>query len=99
MSISMLGRMVIDTPANGSVTTALACRNCPLTIYGKHFGIDLVCLTLSQIDAIPGMNWLEFNRVYINCFTKTVLFPEHEEERNSRFITTVQMKAATKEGA
>ena len=97
--MSMSNRMVIDTPASGSVTTALVCRNCPLTIYGKHFGIDLVCLNLSQIDVILGMNWLEFNRVYINCFTKTVLFPEPEEERNSRFVTAVQVEAAKKEGA
>jgi len=95
----MFGRMIIDTPSSGSVTTALVCRRCPLTIFGKHFGMDLVCLTLSQIDVILEMNWLEFNRVYINCFTKTVLFPEPEEKRNSRFVTAVQMEAAREEGA
>jgi len=58
---TMSGRMIIDTPASGSVTTALVCRSFPLIIFGMHFGMDLVCLTFSQIDVILGMNWLEFN--------------------------------------
>lgn len=46
------GSMVIDTLANGSVTTSLVCLNCPLKIYGRNFGIHLVCLPLSQLDVI-----------------------------------------------
>lgn len=49
---SMVGSMVIDTPTNGSVTTALVCLGCPFTIYGKNFAIDLVCLPLHQINII-----------------------------------------------
>ncbi|XP_058775373.1 uncharacterized protein LOC131649637, partial [Vicia villosa] len=70
------GSMVIDTPASGSVTTSFACLNCPIDIFGREFGMDLVCLPLEQLDVILGMNWLQFNRVHINCFTKTVIFPE-----------------------
>ncbi|XP_050877531.1 uncharacterized protein LOC127081304 [Lathyrus oleraceus] len=33
MVSAMNGSMVIDTPANGLVTTSLVCLNCPLTIY------------------------------------------------------------------
>jgi hypothetical protein len=96
---SMSGSMKIDTPASGSVTTTLVCRNCPLSIYGRNFGMELVCLPLSQLDVILGMNWLEFNRVYINCFTKTVLFPEPEEERNSKFVTAGEIMTSLKEDA
>lgn len=39
----MKGSMVIYTPTNDSVTTLLVCSNCPLIIYGRDFGIDLVC--------------------------------------------------------
>ena len=74
----MYGSMVIDTPAKGSVTTTSVCLSCPLSIFGRDFGIDLVCLPLVQIDVILGMNWLVFNRVSINCFDKTVIFPEIE---------------------
>lgn len=52
----MNGSMVIDTPANGLVATLLVCVNCPLTIYSREFGIDLVCLHISQLDVILGMN-------------------------------------------
>ncbi|CAJ2679171.1 unnamed protein product [Trifolium pratense] len=34
----MSGRMEIETPANGSVTTRLVCRDCPVTVFGRHFG-------------------------------------------------------------
>lgn len=74
----MNGNMVIDTPANGSVTTYLVCLNFPLTIYGKDFGIDL---TLSQFDVTLGMNRLEFNCIYINFYNKAILFPEFVEEK------------------
>lgn len=65
---AMNGSIVIDTQANGSVTTSLVCLNCPLTIYGRYFGINLVSFHLSQLDVILGMNWLEFNRVFIKFF-------------------------------
>ena len=72
--------MVIDTPSMGSVTTSFVCLNCPLTIVGRDFGVDLICLPLGELDIILGMNWLEFNRVYINCYNKTLLFLTPEEE-------------------
>jgi hypothetical protein len=46
----MPGCMVIDTPANGFVTTKLACVNCPVYVFGKNFGMDLVCIPLSKLD-------------------------------------------------
>ena len=52
----MKGRMVIDTPSSGSVTTLLVCRNCPIEIFGRGFGMDFVCLPLEQLDIILGMN-------------------------------------------
>ena len=57
---NMNGIIVIDTPASGSITTTFVCSRCPLTIYGKSFVMDLVCLPLHQIDVILGINWLEF---------------------------------------
>jgi len=43
---SMNGEMVIETPAKGSVTTSLVCSRCPLSMFGKDFEVDLVCLLL-----------------------------------------------------
>ncbi|XP_050908293.1 uncharacterized protein LOC127121912 [Lathyrus oleraceus] len=91
------GSMVIDTSTNGSVTTSLVCLNCPLTIYGKDFAVDLICFPLSQLDVILGMNLLEFNCVYINCFDKTVLFPEPEENTYSIFLHAGQVEMSLRE--
>ncbi|GAU36214.1 hypothetical protein TSUD_363690 [Trifolium subterraneum] len=74
----MSGCMNIETPASGSVITCLVCRNCPVSVFGRHFGMDLVCIPLSGIDVIFGMNWLVFNQVHINCCEKTVIFPKSE---------------------
>lgn len=67
----MSGNMVIDTPAMGLVPTTLVCLNCLLSIFGREFIMDLVCLPLVQTGVILGMDWLEFNRVQINCYTMT----------------------------
>ncbi|GAU48060.1 hypothetical protein TSUD_377340 [Trifolium subterraneum] len=74
----MSGCMNIETPASGSVITRLVCHNCPVSVFGRHFGMDLVCIPLSGIDVIFGMNWLVFNQVHINCCEKTVIFPKSE---------------------
>src|ERR1044072_9100477 len=92
------GSMVIDTPASGSVTTSYVCRNCPIVIFDRGFGMDLVCLPLEQLDIIVGMNWLVFNQVHINCFEKTVLFPE-EVKVEDETMSVKQMNSAVRDGA
>ncbi|XP_050915018.1 uncharacterized protein LOC127129967 [Lathyrus oleraceus] len=86
----MCGRMVIDTPTMGSVTTSSVCLKCPLNICDKDFKVDLVCLPLSQLDVILGMDWLRANHVYINCFAKAVFFLETEKE-GDLFLSTQQV--------
>jgi hypothetical protein len=84
--------MVVETPTKGSVTTSLVCLKGPLSMFGRDFAVDLVCLPLNGMDVIPGMNWLEFNHVHINCFRKTVRFSSVEEEGETEFLTTNQLK-------
>jgi hypothetical protein len=90
--------MVIETQAKGSVTTSLVCLKCPLSMFGRDFAMDLVCLPLSGMDVILGMNWLEFDHVHINCFRKTVRFSSAEEEGETEFLTTKQLKQLTRDG-
>ena len=66
--------MVVETPAKGSVTTSLVCLSCPLSMFGRDFEVDLVCLPLTGMDVIFGMNWLEYNRVHINCLVRRCIF-------------------------
>ena len=72
--------MVVETPAKGSVTTSLVCLSCLLSMFGRDFEVDLLCFPLTGMDVIFGMNWLEYNSVHINCFSKTVYFSSVEEE-------------------
>ena len=94
----MNGEMVVETPAKGSVTTSLVCLNCPLSMFGRDFVMDLVCLPLSGMDVILGMNWLEYNHVLINCFRKMVHFSSAEEEWGAEFLSTKQLKQLKRDG-
>lgn len=90
---STLGReMVIGTPSIGSITTSLVSLNCPLSIFGKEFGVDLICLPLRDLDIILGMDWLESNHVYINCYSMTPLFLTLEEEELVKYVATKELR-------
>jgi len=54
----LLRGMVIDTPANGSMTTSLVCAKCPVSFGCVVFELDLVCLPLKHMDVIFGMDWM-----------------------------------------
>jgi len=88
----MNGEMVVETPAKGSVTTSLVCLRCLVSMFGRDFEIDLVCLPLIIMDVILGKNWLEYNHVHINCFIKSVYFSSAEEESGAEFLSTKQLK-------
>lgn len=100
LSISLMKfDLIVHTPASGSVETSVACFNCPLLIYDRTFVVDLICLPLSQLDVILGMDWLSSNHVHLNCFNKSVRFGESIESRDSRFITANQVNTSLTEDA
>ncbi|XP_050890786.1 uncharacterized protein LOC127096237 [Lathyrus oleraceus] len=84
----MNGEMVIKIPAKGSVTTTSVFLNCPMLIFDKYFSIDIIYFPLENLNVILGMNWLEFNHVYINCHNKSVQFLTPGEEEESGFLST-----------
>ncbi|XP_058774453.1 uncharacterized protein LOC131648741 [Vicia villosa] len=94
---SMNGEMVIDTPANGSVTTPLICLKCPLSMFDRYFVVYLICLPLSGLDVILGINWLESNYVHINCYNKSVRFSAPDEEKETKFLSSRQLNELIKD--
>lgn len=92
------GEMVVETPAKGSVTTSLVCLRCPLSLFDRDFEMDLVCLPLSGMNVILGMNWLEYNHVLINCFSNSVSSSSAEEESGVEFLSTKQLKQLERDG-
>jgi len=85
-------RMVIDTPANGSVTTSLVCAKCPVSFGCVDFELDLVFLPLKHMDVIFGMDWKLTFGVNINCLTKSVTFSKPVDEVGGKFLTAEQVK-------
>lgn len=94
----MVGSMIVNTLALGSVTTSLVCLNCPLTIYGKNFRMDLVCVLLNKLVVILGMNWLEFNHVHINYYNKYVSYLEIKKDEGM-FVSAKQVNKVVNDGA
>jgi Retroviral aspartyl protease len=66
--------LVVATPTSGSFITSDMYLHCPVEISGRTFLIDLICLPLSQIDVILGMDWLSSNHILLNYFDQTVVF-------------------------
>jgi len=60
-----------------------------MTVYYYHC---VVLIVVCCVDIILSMNWLKYNHVHINCFSKTVYFSSAEEESEVEFLTTKQLK-------
>jgi len=88
----LLRGMVIDTPANGSVTTSSVCAKCPVNFGNVDFELDLVCHTLKHMDVIFGMDCMLSFGVSINFLTKSITFSMPVAEVSGKFLTSEQVK-------
>uniref|UniRef100_A0A151UFW2 CCHC-type domain-containing protein n=1 Tax=Cajanus cajan TaxID=3821 RepID=A0A151UFW2_CAJCA len=86
--------LVVETPTNGPVTTSLVCLKCPLTVSDKQFLVDLICLPLSQLDVILGMDWLSSHHVLLNCYEKSISFGEC---KSMEFLSAADIKTCLKD--
>nr|KYP76073.1 RNA-directed DNA polymerase isogeny [Cajanus cajan] len=68
--------LVVETPTNGPITTSIIYLKCLIFIFEEKFSVDLICLSLSQLDIILEMDLLSFNHVLLNCFKKSISFVE-----------------------
>jgi len=76
MSTSFLKTtLVVSTPTNDSIITNKVCLDYPLFIKNRKFLVNFICLPLSELDVIFGMDWLSSNQVLLNCAEKLVTFP------------------------
>ena len=93
---SLNKNLIVETPTSGFVLTSNVCLDCPMEIFGKTFLIDLICLPLSQIDVILGMDWLSSNHVLLNCFDKIVVFDGPGVSKDMMFISANQVVTSLK---
>ncbi|XP_027357482.1 uncharacterized protein LOC113866883 [Abrus precatorius] len=61
-------------PMGKSVVTSWVCLGCATMVHGREFEVDLICLPLSQLDVILGMDWLAANHVLLDCREKMLIF-------------------------
>ncbi|XP_058726259.1 uncharacterized protein LOC131597586 [Vicia villosa] len=92
----MNGESVVDPQAKGSMTTSLVCLKFPLSIFDRDFVIELVCLPLSGLDVILGMNWMECNYVHINSYNKSLRFSTLDEEEEIGLLSARQLREFVK---
>jgi hypothetical protein len=81
LSVSLLNPpMMVTAATDGGIVAYHVCENCPITVSSKTYYIDLVCLSMKQLDVILGMDWLSANHVYIGCAEKTIYMPTSNTE-------------------
>ncbi|XP_057739653.1 uncharacterized protein LOC130956649 [Arachis stenosperma] len=62
------------------MVTRLGCPQVPFRVQGRDFVHNLICLPMTGLDLILGLDWLSKNRVRLDCSAKTVYFmPEGTE--------------------
>ena len=80
--------LLVSTPTRGKVSTSQAYLNCPILVEGKPFIIDLVCLPLTGIDIIFGMDWLSNNDIILDYSKKLAYLPNDpcKKQKSSNFL-------------
>uniref|UniRef100_A0A151UGT0 Transposon Ty3-I Gag-Pol polyprotein n=1 Tax=Cajanus cajan TaxID=3821 RepID=A0A151UGT0_CAJCA len=96
---SLSFELIVEKPTSGSVSISDVCLKCPLSIDGRNFMVDLICLPLSQLDVILGMDWLSSNHVLLNCADKSIIFGEPIEKVSKDYLTTNQVTTSLQEDA
>nr|KYP48551.1 hypothetical protein KK1_029784 [Cajanus cajan] len=77
--------IIVSTPSNKPIITSNVCLNCSVMVHRRMFPIDLICLPLSNLDVVLGMDWLSSNHVFLDCNAKTLIFGDSAQD-NSRLF-------------
>ncbi|GAU10670.1 hypothetical protein TSUD_425730, partial [Trifolium subterraneum] len=87
-STSLLPPMTVAVATGGKVVSKRVCQNCPVSVVGKIYHVDLICLPLKDMDIVLGMDWLSANTVYIGCAEKNLYVPI-DPNAESRALTAL----------
>ena len=67
--------LIVSSLAGKPDKTCQCCLNCRFLIDGRSFVANLICLPLSGLYLILGMDWLSANYAMINCSEKSIVLP------------------------
>ncbi|XP_027337059.1 uncharacterized protein LOC113850697 [Abrus precatorius] len=84
---SLRCNVIVSTPTTKPVVTSYVCLGCSITVHGRNFSVDLICLPLSQLDVVLGMDYLLSNRVIPSRWTfKRVTGREVTTDSGDRYL-------------
>ncbi|XP_025627733.1 uncharacterized protein [Arachis hypogaea] len=63
-----------------AMVTRLGCPQVPFQVQQREFVHDLICLLMTGLDLILGLDWLSKNHVLLDCFVKSVCFMPEDTE-------------------
>ena len=64
--------LLVSTPTDKPIRTSQVCMQLPFRIDDRIFVADLLCLPLSGLDFILGMDWLFVNHVPHTLISKPI---------------------------
>ena len=67
--------LLVCTLIGKPVKTCMCCLKCQFSIDDRTYESDLICLPLSGLDMILGIDWLSANHAMLDCAVKYVVFP------------------------
>ncbi|XP_057755880.1 uncharacterized protein LOC130975063 [Arachis stenosperma] len=70
----------VHNATHEAMVTRLECPQVPFQIQQREFVHDLICLPMTGLDLILGLDWLSKNHIFLDCSEKLVQFmPEGSE--------------------
>ncbi|XP_016169017.1 uncharacterized protein LOC107611623 [Arachis ipaensis] len=99
LKIVVLGyNLKVYNATHKAMVMRLGCPQVPFRIQQRHFMHKLICLPMTGLDLILGLDWLSKNHVLLYCSTKTVCFmPEDTEETvvvNNYFLNSITVNCS-----
>ena len=64
----------VVSPLGVTVKLGKVCKDCPLTLENRNFPTDLIVLSMSEFDAILGIDWLTKYGAILDCVSKSITF-------------------------
>ena len=62
------------SPLGVTVKLGKVCKDCPLTLKNRNFPTYLIVLSISEFDAILGIDWLTKYGAVLDCVSKSITF-------------------------
>ncbi|XP_057740099.1 uncharacterized protein LOC130957247 [Arachis stenosperma] len=81
-----------------SMVTRLGCPQVPFRVQQREFVHDLICLPMTCLDLILGLDWLSKNHFILDCFEKSVCFMPEDTEgpvvANSYYLNSMTVNCS-----